>query len=332
MKRLSARVIATLFLAAILAPCAAGPADAGTTVTVAMHNARTEEIVWGIANRMKEHIEKASNGAMSVRLLGPEVGGERELLEGASRNEFQIVQSGDMGIAIYAPKYAVTSVPFVFPDYSVVQKAYEGKLGQKLNEAMIQNGNMRLLGLSKRGARLLTASKPIPSPAELKGLKLRVPEIATWVAVWKEIGALPTPVAWPEVFTALQTGVVNGQENPMLQIYEAKLYEVQKYVMLTDHLSAYFHWFGNEKFLRGLSPEHRKIVEDAVRTATAWGSGKQEEKTAELRSIMQTKHGVQFVTVDKQKFFQAARPAIDRIATQQWAPEVKDLLKELLGW
>lgn len=64
---------------------------------------------------------------MTVRLLGPEVGGERELLEGTSRNEFQIVQSGDMGIAIYAPKYAVTSVPFVFPDYSPVQKAYAGK-------------------------------------------------------------------------------------------------------------------------------------------------------------------------------------------------------------
>jgi tripartite ATP-independent transporter DctP family solute receptor len=321
-----------LLLVTTLVPGLWAPADAGTAVTVVMHNARTEEIVWGIANRIKEHIEKNSKGAMTVRLLGPEVGGERDLLEGTSRNEFQIVQSGDMGIAIYAPKYAVTSVPFVFPDYSVVQKAYEGKLGQKLNEAMIQNGNMRLLGLSKRGARLLTASKPITTPADIKGLKLRVPEIATWVAAWKEVGALPTPVAWPEVFTALQTGVVNAQENPILQIYEAKLYEVQKYVMLTDHLSAYFHWFGNEKFLQGLGPEHRKIVEEAVKLATAWGSSKQEEKTAELRGLMEKKHGVQFVTVDKQKFFQAARPAIDRIAAQQWAPEVKDLLKEILGW
>ena len=332
MQRTPVMIVSLVCFAALLWPGLTVRAEAAATLTVAMHNARTEEIVWGIANRIKEHIEKASQGAMTVRLLGPEVGGERELLEGTSRNEFQIVQSGDMGIAIYAPRYAVTSVPFVFPDYSLVQKAYEGRLGQKLNEAMIQNGTMRLLGLSKRGARLLTANKPINTPADIKGLKLRVPEIATWVAVWKEIGALPTPVAWPEVFTALQTGVVNGQENPILQIYEAKLYEVQKYVMLTDHLSAYFHWFGNEKFLQGLSPENRRIVEDAVRMATAWGSGKQEEKTAELRSTMEKRHGVQFVSVDKQKFFQAARPAIDRIAAQQWAPEVQDLLKEILGW
>jgi len=327
-----------LMLLGLCVACAAlltaPPALAGakTDVTVVMHNARTEEIVWGIANRIKEGIEKGSNGQMSVKLLGPEVGGERELLEGTSRNEFQIVQSGDMGIALYAPKYAVTSVPYVFPAYADAEKAYAGKLGQKLNEAMIQNGKMRLLGLSRRGARLLTASKPIPSPAELKGLKLRVPEIKTWVEVWKELGALPTPVAWPEVFTALQTGVVNGQENPILQIFEAKLYEVQKYVMLTDHLSAYFHWFGSERFYQGLNPEQRKMVEASVKRAVDWGSAQQEQKSAALRATMEKQHGVQFITVDKQKFFSAAKPAVDRIADQQWAPEVKGLLKEILGF
>jgi tripartite ATP-independent transporter DctP family solute receptor len=327
MRHALAVIVSILGLLTLLAP-GTPPAEAGTTVTVAMHNARTEEIVWGIANRMKDHIEKESKGEMVVKLLGPEVGGERELLEGISRQEFQIVQSGDMGIAIYAPKYAVSSVPFVFQDYAAVDKAYEGALGQKLNESLVQNGKMRVLGLSRRGARLLTASKPVRTPDDLKGLKLRVPEIKTWVEVWKQLGALPTPVAWPEVFTALQTGVVNGQENPILQIYEAKLYEVQKYVMLTDHLSAYFHWMGSEPFLKGLSAANRKIVEDAVRQACAWGSSQQQAKSAELQKTMESKYGVQFVVVDKAKFFGAARPAVERIATEQWAPEVKGLL----GW
>jgi tripartite ATP-independent transporter DctP family solute receptor len=268
---------------------------------------------------------------MAVRLLGPEVGGERDLMEGTSRNEFQIFQSGDMGVSTYGAKYAVTTVPFVFPGYEGVDKAYHGKLGEKLNEEMIKNGNMRIVGLSRRGARLLTASKPIPTPAELKGLKLRVPEIKTWVEVWKEIGALPTPVAWPEVFTALQTGVVNGQENPVLQIFEAKLYEVQKFVMMTEHLSTYFHWVVNEKFYQGLSPANRKIVEDAIKSATAWGSGQQAEKANALRATMEKNHGVKFIEVDKPKFIAAARPAIDRIADQQWAPEVKGMLKEIVG-
>lgn len=322
----------SLTILAGLAACAP-PALAGAKidVTVVMHNARTEEIVWGIANRIKDSLEKNTNGEMAVRLLGPEVGGERDLMEGTSRNEFQIFQSGDMGVSTYGAKYAVTTVPFVFPGYEGVDKAYKGKLGEKLNEAMIKNGNLRIVGLSRRGARMLTASKAIPTPTELKGLKLRVPEIKTWVEVWKEIGAQPTPVAWPEVFTALQTGVVNGQENPVLQIFEAKLYEVQKFVMMTEHISSYFHWVVNEKFYQGLTPANQKIVEDAIKSATDWGSSQQVEKANGLRATMEKSHGVKFMEVDKQKFITAARPAIDRIASEQWAPEVKGMLQEIVG-
>ena len=332
MKRVMVGLLSAVALVgwvAVVTPVSAG---AKIDVTVVMHNARNEEIVWGIANRIKTDLEKNSKGEMVVKLLGPEVGGERDLQEGTSRNEFQIMQSGDMGVSTYGAKYAVTSVPFLFPGYDAVEKVYKGKIGEKLNEAMIKSGNLRILGLSRRGARLLTANIPIPSPTELKGLKLRVPEIPQWVTVWKEVGALPTPVAWPEVFTALQTGVVNGQENPIMQINEAKLYEVQKYVMMTEHLSTYFHWVVNEKFFQGLSPANRKIVAEAVKSAADWGSTKQTEKAAELRSMMEKQYGVKFIEVDKAKFIQAARPAIDQIATQQWAPEVKDLLKEIGAW
>ncbi len=332
MKRTVLALLSVLVLVAVAAP---PPALAGAKidVTVAMHNARNEEIVWGIANRIKTELEQKSNGEMAVKLLGPEMGGERDIQEATSRNEFQIMQAGDMGVSTWGAKYAVISVPWLFPGYDAVEKVYKGKIGQLLNEAMIKNGNVRIVGLSRRGARLLTASNPIPSPAELKGLKLRVPEIPQWVTVWKQLGALPTPVAWPEVFTALQTGVVNGQENPILQIYEAKLYEVQKFVMMTDHLSTYFHWIVNEKFYQGLNEKNRKLVEDTVRSAADWGSGKQQEKAAELRATMEKQHGVKFVDVDKTKFIQLARPAIEEIANKQWAPEVKTLLKEVApGW
>ena len=194
-----------LLLTAIATPSLPTTASAGAKidVTVAMHNARNEEIVWGIANRIKTELEQKSNGTMVVKLLGPEMGGERDIQEATSRNEFQIMQSGDMGVSTWGAKYAVISAPWLFPGYDAVEKVYKGKIGQLLNEAMIKNGNVRIVGLSRRGARLLTASNPITNPSELKGLKLRVPEIPQWVAVWKQIGALPTPVAWPEVFTAM---------------------------------------------------------------------------------------------------------------------------------
>jgi tripartite ATP-independent transporter DctP family solute receptor len=300
-------------------------------LAIAMLTARTEKLSWDIAKLIKEKIEKGTNGEITVNLLGPEVGGEREILEGTSRNEYQVVQSGDMCIAYYAPKYAATSVPYVFPDYSYVYKAYEGKLGEKINESLMENGNMRLVGLQKRGARLLTANKPVYSLADLKGAKLRVPQVKTWVEVWKELGALPTPIAWPEVFTSLQTNVIDMQENPAAQIYEAKLYEVQKYVIMTEHLCAYFHWLVNEDYLQQLSPEYRKIVLDAVKEATDWGSKQQDENIAKLFVELQKDYGMQVIIPNKYEFFEAAKPAINRIMKEQWAPEMKEYLEEVLG-
>jgi len=300
-------------------------------LVVVTHTARTNVIAWNVAKLIKEKIEEGTNGEISVRLLGPEVGGERDILEAGSRNEYQIVQSGDMCIAYYAPKYAATGVPYVFPDYSFVRKAYEGKLGEKINESFITNGRFRLAGLQKRGARLLTANKPIYTLADLKGAKLRVPEIKAWVEVWKELGALPTPIAWPEVFTSLQTHVIDMQENPVANIYEAKLYEVQNYVILTEHLCAYFHWLINEDFYQSLSPEYKKVVLNAVKEATDWGSKEQDKDTAKLFVKLQKEYGMQVIVPDKYEFFEAAKPAINRIIKEQWAPEVTEYLEEVLG-
>ncbi|MCG8480631.1 MAG: TRAP transporter substrate-binding protein [Spirochaetales bacterium] len=299
-------------------------------LVVAMHSARTDEIVWGIAERIKSEIEEQTDGRVLVRLVGSEVGGERDLLEATSRGEFQIVQSGDMVIANYAPEYGVTSVPFVFPDYESVARAYEGELGERMNEALIANGNMRLIGRSLRGARLLTARNPIMTPTDMEGVKLRVPEIDTWVQAWSSTGALPTPVAWTEVFTALQTGVVDAQENPIAQIYEAKLYEVQDYIMMTEHLLAYFHWCVNEEFFQSLSAADREIVQSVVRDATEWGTSRQDAKSQEQLDEMVTEHGVQVIQPDKEAFFAIARPAIQEISERLWAPEVSTLLAEIL--
>jgi tripartite ATP-independent transporter DctP family solute receptor len=266
-----------------------------------------------------------------VRLVGPEVGSERDLLEGASRGEYQIMQSGDMVIAQYAPKYGVTSVPFVFPDYESVAMAYDGKLGEKMNESLKENGNLRLIGRSLRGARLLTATKPIRTPADLKGVKIRVPEIATWLTAWQAVGAQPTPVAWTEVFTALQTGVVDAQENPIAQIYEAKLYEVQDYIMMTEHLLAYFHWVINDDFLNSLSSEQQQIVLEVVKDATDWGTSQQDSASQAKLEEMIDEYGVEVIQPDKKAFFDAAKPAIEKISNEEWAPEVAGYLNEILN-
>lgn len=297
-------------------------------IALAMQSARTDQLSWAIANRIKDGIEKASNGEITVQILGPEVGNVEQELQGTSAGEYQMNQQADTVIEDYAPKYAVTAVPFLFPNPKSLQTALNGSIGQKINEALIKNGNVRILGRSMRGARELTANKPIRTLADLKGLKLRVPEIKTWVQIWKQLGALPTPVAWGEVYSALQTGLVDGQENPIGQIWEAKLYEVQKYIMMTNHLNDSFRWIINNKFYERLSKKDQQIVAQATREACIWGTA-QLNTTQKERIQKMEKAGVKIIYPQMAPFYAAARPALRQIADTQWAPDVKQDLAKL---
>ena len=191
-----------------------------------------------------------------------------------------------------------------------MDKAYKGKLGEKLNEAMIKNGNLRIVGLSRRGARLLTANKPIPTPVATEG-----PEAPG--AGDQDLGRglegnrRPAhPGGGAEVFTALQTGAVNGQENPVLQISEAKLYEVQKFVMMTEHLSTLLPLGREREILPGADPNQSKDRRGRHQERRRMGSGQQVEKANGLRAAMEKSHGVKFIEVDKQKFSSPpARPS-----------------------
>ena len=328
----TAKLVSLLLLMVLLILVAATHAMAQTAkdLGVAIFIERKNPVIWGIANRIKQTIEDSTKGSLKVRLLGQEVGGERDCMEGTSRNEYQMAVTGDLGTTYYAPKYGVTGIPFVFPDYALVRGAYEGKMGEKLNESFKQMGNLRIIGISLRGSRNLTANKPIYGPEDLKGLKLRLPEIKSWVEIWKQLGALPTPVAWPEVFTSLQTGVVEGQETPFELIYSAKLYEVQKYVMLTEHLPGYWHWVINDSYLRSLDAKTQKLVLDVTKEATEWGSKLQVKLEGEWAVEMQKKYNVRIIVPNRNAFFKGAKPAIERIAERDWAPEAKEYTKTVL--
>jgi TRAP-type C4-dicarboxylate transport system substrate-binding protein len=116
------------------------------------------------------------------------------------QGEVALTQSGGLDISLLAPEYGALSTPYVFPTIESVFKAWEGPIGKGIKDAFLTKGKVHVLGYQRRGARMLTAKKEIKTPDALKGVKLRLPEIPDWVAVWKELGALPTVVAWPEVF------------------------------------------------------------------------------------------------------------------------------------
>ncbi|TDX29382.1 tripartite ATP-independent transporter DctP family solute receptor [Modicisalibacter xianhensis] len=282
-----------------------------------------------VGERLKKTIEEQTDGEMTVTLLGTEVGGERDHLEGVSYGEYDIALGGSMPMTLYAPKFAAADLPFVYDSSDEARQVYEGDTGEAINKQLVANGNMRLVGLSARNPRNLTSNMPVESPEDIQGVRMRVPEIAPWVKVWEQVGALPSPIAWPEVYTSLQTGVIEMQENPVDLIYAGKLYEVQDYINRTEHVYSFFHWLMNEDFYQGLSDEDREMLLSAIDEATQWGdelvAQGQEEVYQKLKD-----EGMEVVEPDVAAFREAAKPAVEEIA-QGYDPAVRDYVMSLIN-
>lgn len=278
--------------------------------------------------KFKEMVESQSKGRLKVNLFpGAQLGGERDNLEQLKQGEVALTQSGDLTISMYAPEYGALIVPFVLPNVEAAFKVWEGWMGKEIRKAAMDKGKVHVVGIQRRGSRMLTAKKEIRSPDDLKGVKLRLPEIPDWVAVWREMGALPTVVPWPEVFGALQTGVVDAQENPLYLIYTTKLYEVQSHVMLTAHVHACFHWLMSDKVLTSLPKDLQDIVLKSAAEASRYGDKITKEQEEDTKKKLAEK-GMKVVPVDVRPFMAKAQPAVEKIRLK-WAKGVYEEVQKI---
>lgn len=280
------------------------------------------------AKKFKETVESKSGGKITVDIFpGSTLGGEKDQLEQIKVGEIQMSIFGDLLPSQLAPEYAATIIPFVFPNVDAVYAYWDSPIGKEMKKVIEQNGNVLVVGLQRRGARNLTANKPVRTPEDLQGLKLRVPEIPSWVTVWKSMGALPTPIAYNELYNALQTKVVDAQENPYENIYSSKLYEVQKYLINTEHLFNVFHWAMSKKFYDSLPSDLQKLVLDAAKEASQWGDSEAAKKDSEI--FNQLKGKMEVIQVNKADFRKKALAGIKEVA-KTWAPGVYDAVKQYI--
>lgn len=277
-----------------------------------------------------ELVTERSNGEIKVRTYPSAVlGGERDNIEQLTVNEVQMTLNGDLLPNVIAPEYAATVVPFVFPNPEAVYEYWAGPIGDEAKALIREKAGIEVVAFMRRGDRHLTAKKEIKTPDDVQGLKLRVPEIPSWVKVWAAIGASPTPVAYPEVFSGLQMGVIDGQENPCFNIHQAKFYEVQSHLMYTAHVPAVWHWAISARFLDSLTPEMRDIVVQSAIEAAAYGDERAKEQIDTTCNSLTSELGMTAVEVDRASFIAKARPAIDELA-EGWAPGVLDAVSKYL--
>jgi tripartite ATP-independent transporter DctP family solute receptor len=213
-------------------------------------------------------------------------------------------------LGIFEPKITLLEMPFLFRDRAHIQKAQTSEAVRTLTASLPAKG-VRLIGFVENGFRNITTNaRPITKPEDVKGLKIRTPENLAQIETFKALGAAPTPMPFSELYAALRQGVVDGQENPLQNIHDGKLFEVQKYLALTGHIYNSAYVIISEAFFQRLKPEQRKAVEEAADEAGRWQFDFIAKKDAELLETLK-KSGMQVTEPDKEAFRAATAPAYD---------------------
>jgi tripartite ATP-independent transporter DctP family solute receptor len=281
--------------------------DQKEPVVLKLGHIQTEKHVWHKgAQKFAELVEQKTDGQVKIEIYpNSTIGNDRDMAEG--------LQMGSVDFALIAgvlgnfePSFQILELPFLIKDEDHLRKVIYGPIGQELFDRLLKNADIRGLAYWERGPRHLTTNFPVNSVEDVQGLKMRVPEIPAFVAVWKAIGANPTPMAWGEVYTSLQQGVIDAQENPVPYIYAANVYEVQSHIAMTAHKYEYVTLSMSNRTYEKLTPEQQKAIEEAAQEVTEYENNLVHQKTEELFKELQNL-GMKVTYPDTTEFAERAK-------------------------
>ncbi len=222
----------------------------------------------------KTMVEAGTNGEIEVRIYpASQLGNAKESMAMLKKGTLQLFISSAGGLATVYPLLGVLDTPFAIPNMSVAWDVFDGPFGDELKQSILDKTGLRLIEILDQGGffHFTNNKRPITSLEDMKGIKFRTMTLPSHIAFFKSMGASAIPIAWAELYTSLQTGVVDGQHNPFAPILGSKLYEVQKYLTLSGHMWS-THWFlANNDWYTSLTPEQEKIVRDAANVAKTAG-------------------------------------------------------------
>jgi TRAP-type transport system periplasmic protein len=276
-------------------------------------------------------VNTRSGGAINVKVYGGgALGAEREYVEAIKAGTVEAgIASGV--IANFFPSAMVTDIPFLFPSGEIAWEVLDGPFGDRLRAAFLKETGMRCLTFAEVGFRNFTNNvRPIRTPADMKGLKIRVQETPLYITMIKALGASPTPIAFTELYTSLQTKVVDGEENPIPTILMSKFAEVQKYLTLDGHNYGVDYFVINEKFYQSLPPDLQYVVLSSARISAAVGRGVQQLVAAEgVRALQDAKMEVYAPTAAELEMFKQAtqQPVIDWLKTKIDPKLIQEILQ-----
>lgn len=298
-------------------------ATATFACTILHHPADAAEIVMKFGNnqppdyplntRMREaaeRIRERTSGRIIVQIFPQgQLGSDTDMLSQVRSGAVQLFTASGLVLSTLVPATAINALGFAFADYDQIWAAMDGELGGLIRSQIEKTGLVVFDKIFDIGFRQITSGRaPILTPGDLKSFKIRIPPSALGISMFKALGAAPTALNWSETYTALQTKVVDGQENPLSIIDTGKFYEVQKYCSLTGHMWDGFWLLCNGRFFRNLPNEVQEILREEFARAADTDRADVAKLEASMQHVLMSK-GMQISKVDPMPFRDALRHA-----------------------
>jgi tripartite ATP-independent transporter DctP family solute receptor len=237
---------------------------------------------------LKEELEKDSNGALTLDYFpASQLGSEQEMLQATRTGGQQICQTTPGMLATFYPKIATLELPYMFRDQDHYFKSLAQMSSLIDEKEFVDKTGLRILTARARAPRQLTTKFPVNKLEDIKGIKIRVSEVPIRMALWRALGTIPTPLPMGDVYTALATGTIDAQENPLDTIHSASLYEQQKYVALTSHMREIQTLMINKDVWENLTESQREILGSAAAKSASMANKFVMDADKEFRDTLQ---------------------------------------------
>ncbi|HID70443.1 MAG TPA: DctP family TRAP transporter solute-binding subunit [Desulfobacterales bacterium] len=289
-----------------------------------------------MATVFKSLVEAGTNGSVMVQTFpSGQLGKDKDALQQVKAG---VIESGIHSVGGFASVYpliGILDIPFAFSNISKTYEVFDGPFGKKLAADIEKKTGLHVLGFGDSGGffQLTNSKRPIHTPADMAGIKIRTMGLDTHKAIITAMGGQPAAISWSEVYTALQTGVADGQMNPVPIIAFAKFQEVQKYLTLSGHIFAPYVWTMNNKFWNSLTDSEKNVVTYAAQSAIVAGRGMGRVIEASDRGLKELSKKMEVNTLtaaEKEEFKKVAVPAVKKLILEKFGDEGKEMLNAFL--
>ena len=325
-----------LTAASVAALALAGPASAQSPIVIKFSHVVASNTPKGAAaEKFKELAEKYTDGKVKVEIYpNSTLYKDKEELEALQLGAVQMLAPSNSKFGpIGVREFEVFDLPYILPDLATLRKVTDGPLGARLLKLLEPKG-MTGLAYWDNGFKEMTANKKLVAPEDYKSLKFRIQSSKVLEAQFRSLGSIPQVMAFGEVYQALQTGVVDGQENTWSNIYTQKMHEVQKYAAVTNHGYIGYVVVTNKKFWEGLPADVRAQLETAMKEATAFGNGQSAKENEDALEQIKKSGKTEILTLTPAQdaaMRKAMEPVYKDVASRVGQPLIDEFVKETGG-